>query len=374
MGASVADLLKTLVKQRGSDLHVSTGSVPMMRLHGELVKADMPVLTAQDMEIALNSIMSKSQKQDLLKNKSVDFSVPFKGVGVFRVNVFFQRKGLTAVFRALSEKAPSLESLSLPPICKVACSYANGLVLVTGPTGSGKSTTLAAMIDYINTNQRRHILTLEDPVEFYHDTKRSMVNQRQLGQHFVSFASALKAALREDPDVILVGEMRDPETIALAITAAETGHLVFATLHTNSASKSVDRILDSFPGEQQGQIRSMMSESLRVILSQKLIPTADQKNRICVHDILVNNSAISNLIREGKTYQLPSVMQTSRKDGMQLMDQSILEAVNAGVITGEVGWEYANDKSKLIKYAPKEQVTATQLSRVGATQAGKKSA
>jgi twitching motility protein PilT len=285
--------------------------------------------------------------------------------------------GLGLVARALSETPPSLEDLSLPNICKVACNFPNGLVLVTGPTGSGKSTTLAAMINHINTNSRGHILTLEDPVEYHHDSKRCMVNQRQFGTHFSSFASALKSSLREDPDVILVGEMRDPETMALAITAAETGHLVFATLHTNSASKTIDRILDSFPSEQQPQIRSMLSESLRCVISQKLVPSADRRGRIAFFDVLVNNSAVANLIREGKTYQVSSIMQTSRKEGMQILDQSLNEAVKQGLVSGADAWEHANDKSLFQNFAPRDMqnlgIAAAGKTIAGVTQITRKS-
>jgi twitching motility protein PilT len=275
---------------------------------------------------------------------------------------FFQKHGLAAVFRALKEHSPTLEEIQAPAICKVACGYANGLVLITGPTGSGKTTTLSAMINHINENERAHILTLEDPIEYHHESKRSMVNQRQLGVHFTDFNSALKASLREDPDVILVGEMRDPETMSLAITAAETGHLVFATLHTNSAAKAVDRIIDSFPGDQQPQIRAMLSESLRVVMSQKLLPTQN-KGMICLHDILVNTPAVANLIREGKTYQIPSIMQTSRKDGMQLLDANLLEVVNSGIVHGRMAWEHANDKNLFARFAPKEAQALTQSTR-----------
>lgn len=332
----------------------------MVRVRGDLVKVDVPLHSGKDVEALIGEITTPQQKTEIAQHKTADFAIKVSGLGVFRVNVFYQRHGLAAVFRALAENPPALEDLNLPPICKVACAYPNGLVLVTGPTGSGKSTTLAAMINYINTSMKSHILTLEDPIEYHHETSRSMMNQRQLGAHFTSFASALKAALREDPDVILVGEMRDPETIALAITAAETGHLVFATLHTNSAPKSVDRILDSFPAEQQPQIRSMLSESLRVVISQKLLPTADKKGRIAVHDILVNTPAVANLIREGKTFQLPSIMQTGRKDGMVSMDHSLLEIVRSGAVAGGDAWEYANDKTLFAQWAPKESNIAAQ--------------
>ena len=358
MAWQVVPLLQLLIKQKGSDLHLSANASPMIRIRGDLVKVEMPVHGPKEIEALIGEITTPQQKNEILQNKTADFAIKVAGLGVFRVNIFYQRHGLAAVFRALAENPPTIEDLNLPSICRVACSYPNGLVLVTGPTGSGKTTTLAAMLNYINMNYRQHILTLEDPIEYHHETKRCMMNQRQLGTHFTSFASALKAALREDPDVILVGEMRDPETIALAITAAETGHLVFATLHTNSAPKSIDRILDSFPADQQPQIRSMLSESLRAVISQKLVPTADKRGRMAVHDILVNNAAVSNLIREGKVFQIPSVMQTGRKEGMVIMDQSLLDAVKTGIVTGTDAWEYANDKALFAQWAPRDNAAA----------------
>ena len=354
-------LLQTLVKENGSDLHLSSNSVPMVRVRGDLLKLDMPAFNPKILEEMFNAIISPTQKQELAQEKQVDFSIKVNNLGIFRVNLFYQKHGVAGVFRSLPSNPPTLEMLNLPQICKMACAYPNGLVLVTGPTGSGKSTTLAAMIDHINKTEKGHIITLEDPIEFQHESQRGMMNQRQLGTHFQSFKDALKAALREDPDVILVGEMRDQETIQLAITAAETGHLVFATLHTNSAPKSLDRIIDTFEGGAQAQIRSMLSESLRVIISQKLIPTADGKTRMAFHDILVNNSAIANLIRESKTFQIPSIMQTARKDGMQVLDHSLLEAVKAGVVSGATAWECANDKNLFSQYTPKE------ISMLGAT-------
>lgn len=358
---SIKHLLQLMQQQKGSDLHLATGTPPMMRVNGGLAKVDMPALTAQIMEQLISEIITGDQKKDLANNKSIDFAIKVTGVGIFRGNIFYQRHGLSAVFRALAENPPNIDALNLPPICKIAANYPNGLVLVTGPTGSGKSTTLAAMINHINTTQRKHILTLEDPIEFQHVSQRCMVNQRQLGSHFTTFSDALKAALREDPDVILVGEMRDATTMGLAVTAAETGHLVFATLHTNSAAKTIDRLLDSFPGDQQPQIRSMLSESLRVVISQKLIPNASRTGRVAVHDILVNNPAVGNLIREGKTFQIPSIMQTSRKDGMQLLDHVLQEAVKQNVITGHDAWEHANEKALFAAYAPKDVVIGTAI-------------
>lgn len=354
MSSPLVQYLQALVKQRGSDLHISTASVPMIRVHGDLVRLNVPVTQPPEIEAIINEVTNKTQKAELTQNRQVDFSFKVSGLGVFRANIFLQRHGWSAVFRALTEKAPSLAQLNMPPIIQMGCGYANGLILVTGPTGSGKSTTLAAMVNHINENERGHILTLEDPIEFYHDSKRCMVNQRQLNTHFTTFAAALKASLREDPDVILVGEMRDPETIALAVTAAETGHLVFATLHTNSAAKSIDRMVDTFPGDEQPQIRSMLSESLRMVISQRLVKTADGQSRMAFHDILVNTPAVANLIREGKTHQLSSVMQTGRKNGMIVMDQQILDAARAGKITTHDAWENANDKNLFSQFAPKE--------------------
>lgn len=370
MGTQLLPLLQLMTKQKGSDLHLSVSSPPMIRINGDVAKVEMPPLTAGDIESMLKELLSGEEIEELHQNKVLDFARKIPNVGLFRGNVFYQRHGLAAVFRALTETVPTFEQLKLPPVCKTACSFPNGLVLVTGPTGSGKSTTLAAMINYINMTQRSHILTLEDPIEFQHETKRCIVNQRELGTHFANFSEALKAALREDPDVILVGEMRDPETIALAMTAAETGHLVFATLHTNTAHKTVDRIIDSFPGDQQNQIRSMLSESLRCVISQKLVPRADKKGRVAIHDILVVNHAVSALIRDGKTFQIPSVMQTAKKDGMMVMDQVLLEHVRNGVVTGSDGWDYANDKNLFLQWMPQEQNPAVAGLAGSGSQAG----
>jgi len=342
-----------MVKNKGSDLHVASNSPPMIRVRGEMIKMNVPNITPQEVIGMIEQITDPTQKAELGKEKNIDFSFKASGVGIFRVNVFNQRHGLSIVMRVLTESPPTIEELHLPEICRTACSYANGLVLITGPTGSGKSTTLAAMINYINMTSKGHILTLEDPIEFQHESKMGMVNQRALGLHFVSFASAMKAALREDPDVILVGEMRDPETVALALKAAETGHLVFSTLHTNSAAKTIDRVINTFPSEEQTQIRGVLAESLKLVISQKLIPSADKTKRICFQDIFVNTIASGNIIREGKTYQLPTVMQTGKNEGMQLLDQVLFEAVKKGEVSGEDAWEHANDKTTFAKWAPK---------------------
>ncbi|MCM2322634.1 MAG: type IV pilus twitching motility protein PilT [Oligoflexia bacterium] len=350
---SLIQLLQLMVQSKGSDLHVATQSSPMIRVRGEMVKVDVPALQAAEIDAMVSQIITPAQKAELLSFKSLDFAFKASGVGIFRVNVFTQRHGLSIVMRVLSENPPTLAELNAPAVCETACSFSNGLILVCGPTGSGKSTTLAAMVNYINTTTKGHILTLEDPIEFQHESKMCMVNQRSLGQHFTDFPSALKAALREDPDVILVGEMRDPETMALAIKAAETGHLVFSTLHTNSASKTVDRIINSFPAEEQAQIRTVLSENLKLVIAQKLVPSLDRKRRICFHDILVNNSAVANLIRENKTFQIPTAMQTGKREGMQILDQVLLEAVTANQVAGEEAFEHANDKAMFARWAPK---------------------
>lgn len=352
MALSLMQLLQTMVQHKGSDLHVASNSVPMIRVRGDMVKLNSPPLNAAEVEAMTAQIMTHEQKSELVHEKNIDFAFKASGVGIFRVNVFQQRNGMSFVMRVLAESPPTIDDLKLPEICRTACAYNNGLVLVTGPTGSGKSTTLAAMINYINQTTKGHILTLEDPIEFQHESKMSMVNQRSMGQHFNSFASAMKAALREDPDVILVGEMRDPETVALALKAAETGHLVFSTLHTNSASKTIDRIINTFPAEEQPQIRTVLSETLKVVIAQKLIPSADRRRRICVHDILVNTAASANLIREGKTFQILSVQQTGKKDGMQVGDQMMLDLIRTGEINGADAWEYANDKNIFQQWAP----------------------
>lgn len=363
MALTLAQLLQTLVQNGGSDLHVAAMSPPMIRIRGDITKLGVPPLQPAEVEQMIYSSMSAQQQAEFKEKQNIDYSFKAPGIGIFRVNVFYQRHGVAFVMRVLTEAPPEIEKLNLPAICKTACSYANGLVLVCGPTGSGKSTTLAAMLNYINQTTKGHILTLEDPIEFQHDSKMGMVNQRALGAHFPTFASAMKAALREDPDVILIGEMRDAETVALALKAAETGHLVFSTLHTNSASKTVDRIINTFPAEEQPQIRTVLSETLKVVISQRLIPSADGKRRIGFHDILVNTSAAANLIREGKTFQLTSVMQTGKKEGMQVFEQVLMEAVKRGEIDGAVAWENAGDKAPFAQWAPKDAVVAAPASQ-----------
>lgn len=342
-----------MIGMSSSDLHLSTGSPPKLRTHGELLPIDgEQVLTNEVMKGLLIEIITEEQKKKFLSKRDLDFAYEIPGKARFRANFFMHNKGLGAVFRVIPTIIKSVEELGIPPHVLKFADYSRGLVLVTGPTGSGKSTTLAALIDYINRNRNEHILTVEDPIEFVHQNKKCQMNQREVGSHTESFSSALKAALREDPDVILVGEMRDLETIELAITAAETGHLVFGTLHTNSAAKTVDRIIDAFPSEQQAQIRTMLSESLRGVVAQQLLKRSYKPGRLAALEILFVKSATANLIREGKTYQIPSIIQTGKGDGMQLMDQAIMDFLMKKMISPEEAYLKAQDKTAFEKLLP----------------------
>ncbi|MDG2266200.1 MAG: type IV pilus twitching motility protein PilT, partial [Candidatus Marinimicrobia bacterium] len=312
--------------------HLSSGSIPMVRINGIMKPLNMSSTTDEDMKSILPQVMNEDQIESFHENKEIDFSSRLEGKGRFRVNFFQQIRGLAAVFRAIPEIPKGFDELSLPPVLENLSMLDRGLVLLTGPTGSGKSTTLAAMVDHINQNRECHIITVEDPVEYFHSSKQCMINQRELGASTHSFANALRSALREDPDVILVGEMRDLETISLALTAAETGHLVLSTLHTSSAVKAVDRIIDIFPSSQKGQIRSMMSESLEAVIAQKLLQTKDKKSRIPALEIMIATTAIRNLIREDRIYQIPSVMQAGGVEGMQTLDQDLQRLVSQGKI------------------------------------------
>jgi len=342
--AKLDQFLKLLKDSGASDLHMTVGSAPVIRLHGDVQRVKYKELTQEENQAILYEILNEKQKKEFEEKKDLDFAYEIPGVARFRANFFMQRKGCGAVFRIIPVKILSLEELHLPEVCKRICELPKGLVLVTGPTGSGKSTTLAAMIDYINNTEKVHILTLEDPLEFVHENKSALVNQRQIGDQTESFSAALRAALREDPDVILVGEMRDLETISLAITAAETGHLVFGTLHTSSAPKTIDRIIDAFSKDQQEQIRTMLSESLKAVVAQTLLKKADGKGRVAALEILVVNHAVSNLIREAKTFQIPSIMQTGKREGMMLMDQSIMDLYKQKAITAEEAYMASSNK------------------------------
>ena len=325
-------LLSYALESGASDLHVSSGSIPMVRINGIMKPLNMSSTTEDDMDSILPQVMSDDQIAKFRERKEIDFSARLDGKGRFRVNFFHQIRGLAAVFRAIPEIPKGFEELALPPILENMSMLDRGLILLTGPTGSGKSTTLAAMVDHINQNRESHIITIEDPVEYFHHSNQCMINQRELGASTHSFANALRSALREDPDVILVGEMRDLETISLALTAAETGHLVLSTLHTASAVKAVDRIIDIFPASQKGQIRSMMSESLEAVIAQKLLQTKDKKGRIPALEIMIATTAIRNLIREDRIYQIPSVMQAGGVEGMQTLDQDLQRLVSQGKI------------------------------------------
>jgi twitching motility protein PilT len=331
---TMQSLLRFMVAQRASDLHLSAGQPPLLRVHGDIMRVDVPPLSAEDTHRVIFDVMNDAQRRTFQEKLEVDFSFALDETTRFRVNVFVQNRGEGAVFRAIPAKVPRFDELGLPPVLRALCEEEKGLVLVTGPTGSGKSTTLAAMIDHLNETMAGHILTLEDPIEFVHTPKRSLVNQREVGPHTHSFAAALRAALREDPDVILVGELRDLETISLALTAAETGHLVFGTAHTSSAAKTVDRLVDVFPPVQQAQIRTMISESLVGVVTQMLMKKVGG-GRAAALEVLLGTPAVRNLIRESKTHQLPSVMQVSGKAGMQTMEAAVTELIAKGTVTVE---------------------------------------
>lgn len=352
--AQIDQFLKVLVQQGGSDLHLTVGSPPIMRVHGHMKPFKFRELGAKDMEQIIYEVMEEEQRMRFLDQMDYDFAYEIEDVARFRVNIFWQKKGLGAVMRTIPATILSADQLGLPDAVRKLTMLTKGLVLVTGPTGSGKSTTLAAMIDLINETRADHILTIEDPIEFVHQNKKCLVNQREIGTNTKSFANALRAALREDPDVILVGEMRDRETIELGITAAETGHLVFGTLHTNSAPKTVDRIIDVFPADQQDQIRSMLAESLKGVVSQVLLRKKGGAGRLAAHEIMIGTGAISNLIRENKLHQIPSIIQTGKKDGMQLLDQAILEALMAGLVDPLEAYMKCNNKSAFKQYLKEE--------------------
>ena len=330
----VTELLVFGVEQGASDCHLSAGEPPMIRIHGDLKKLDYPAMSREEVHSLIYDIMGDAQRKTFEETHECDFSFEMGAIARFRVNVFLQRKGEGAVFRTIPTKIQTLDELGMPPILRQLCDKEKGLILVTGPTGSGKSTTLAAMVDDLNNTYEGHILTIEDPVEFVHQSKKCLVNQRELGPHTYSFANALRAALREDPDVILVGEMRDLETIQLALTAAETGHIVFGTLHTSSAPKTVDRIIDVFPPSQQAQIRAQFAESIEAVITQTLLKKKGG-GRTAALEIMTGTTAVRNLIREGKIHQIPGTMQVSQKDGMQTMDMALINLINRGIITRE---------------------------------------
>jgi twitching motility protein PilT len=329
----ITELLAFSVKNKASDLHLSAGLPPMIRVNGDVRRINLPAMDHKDVHSMVYDIMNDSQRKHYEETLECDFSFEIPNLARFRVNAFVQNRGAASVFRTIPSKVLTLEELHCPAIFKNIAEYPRGIVLVTGPTGSGKSTTLAAMINHINETDHAHILTVEDPIEFVHESKKSLINQREVGPHTLSFANALKSALREDPDAILVGEMRDLETIRLALTGAETGHLVFGTLHTSSAAKTVDRIVDVFPAAEKEMVRAMLSESLRAVISQTLLKTKDGLSRIAAHEIMIGTPAIRNLIRENKVAQMYSVIQTSAQLGMQTLDQNLLELVRHNAVS-----------------------------------------
>ena len=338
----ITDLLMATHKNKASDLHLSTKNPPIMRVNGDMLPLDMPPLDQDGIKRMLYSIMTEQQRADYERELELDFSISFSDQMRFRVNVFNTIYGPGAVFRTIPTKILSLQDLNAPDVFKKLCHLHKGLILVTGPTGSGKSTTLAAMVDYINQSMHKHILTVEDPVEFVHQSKKSLINQREVGASTKSFAKALKSALREDPDVILVGEMRDLETIQLAMTAAETGHLVMGTLHTSSAAKTVDRIIDVFPADDKEMVRAMLSVSLEAVIAQTLVKKADGTGRVAAHEIMIGTPAIRNLIREAKIPQISSMIQMGSKIGMCTMRDSLNDLYENGYISAETLRELLN--------------------------------
>lgn len=331
----ITDLLLATHQNKASDLHLSTKNPPVMRVHGDMLAVQAPPLSADEVKTMIYSIMTEQQRSDYERNLELDFSITFSGDMRFRVNAYNTIYGPAAVFRTIPSKILTLDQLKAPEVLKRLCGLHKGLILVTGPTGSGKSTTLAAMVDYINQNYDKHILTVEDPVEFIHQSRRSLINQREVGGSTHSFAAALRSALREDPDVILVGELRDLETIRLAMTAAETGHLVLATLHTSSAAKTIDRIIDVFPADDKEMIRAMLSVSLEAVIAQTLLKRTDGKSRVAAHEIMLGTPAIRNLIREAKVPQITSMMQMGSKIGMVIMRDTLSQLHEAGEISAD---------------------------------------
>ena len=353
--AKIDAFFQLMHDQKASDLHLISGQQPAIRIRGEIERIKYDVLTNDALKLLLYEITPEHKIKQFEETGDVDFAYEIPGLARYRANYFQQKYGVAAVFREIPNKIATCAELGLPSVVARLATLPRGLVLVTGPTGSGKSTTLAAIIDEANRLRKDHIITIEDPIEFVHQSQGCIINHREVGIHTKSFSAALRGALREDPDIILVGEMRDLETISLAIEAASTGHLVFATLHTTSAAKTVDRIIEVFPASEQLQIRSTLADGLRAVISQVIFKRIDVRNRCVAMEILIANSAVRNLIRESKTYQIPSIMQTGKKYGMQLLDDAIMDLYNRGWIGSEDAYVKANDKTRfrpLLKYPP----------------------
>jgi twitching motility protein PilT len=343
-------------EQGGSDVHLAVGMPPMLRLHGELIPVKYRTLTADELEGMMSEILTEEQWASFHTGKDVDFSYTGEGIGRFRVNLFRKMHGIGATFRVIPTSVPTLEALDLPPIVKKLTNYHQGLILVTGTTGSGKSTTLAAMLDHLNSTRKLNIITLEDPIEIVHSSKMSLVVQREVGRHVESFAEGLRAALREDPDVIMVGELRDTETISMALMAAETGHLVLGTLHTTSATKTLERITDAVPTEQKDQVTTSLAQSLHGVISQTLVRTPDRRGRRVIMEVLVMIPAIAHLLTTGKIFQIPMKLETGRSHGMQLMDQALLEAVQNKLVHAEDAYLHAHDKKPFQRFVSDPQL------------------
>jgi twitching motility protein PilT len=340
---TLQDMLELMVDSEGSDLHLSVGNPPAIRVHGRISFTEAPVFTQQRAEELLLPLVSKEKQGQYATTGHLDFSYEIANLARFRGNLFRQNRGMAAVFRVIPKNIPTIDQLKLPAVIRGLCQEHQGLILVTGPTGSGKSTTLASMINFINQTRRAHIITIEDPIEFFHRSQKSLVDHREVGEHVLSFADGLRASLREDPDIILVGEMRDLETIYNAIKAAETGHLVFATLHTNSAAKTIDRIIDVFPGKQQPQIRAMLAESLKAVIAQQLLRTIGGSGRVAAHEILISRTGFPALVREAKTSQINNYIMTNREEGMQSMDACLVELLKQKRISLDTAKDYMTD-------------------------------
>ena len=367
MPAQLDGLLRQMMEKGASDLHLVVERPPLLRQRGELVAMDEPVLTPEACEALITEILTDVQKKQVYEHRDLDFAYELPdGAARFRCNVLWQHRGMGSVMRIIPTKILTLDQLGLPPVARQIAESRRGMVLVTGPTGSGKSTSLAAMIDHINETRDAHIITIEDPLEFVHPNKRCLITQREVKTHTRSFASALKMAAREDPDIVLVGEMRDLETIRLALNAAELGILVFGTLHTNSAAKTIDRIIDAFPSDEQPQVRVMLADSLKAVVAQQLLKTADGKGRCAANEVLISTSGLSNLIREGKIAMVNSTIQTGVSIGMQTMDQALQKLINDGKITPQAAYEKAIDKESFSKLYPAALEKTMPMKAVGA--------